>query len=79
MAPCPTLHCPNKHGLQQGLTPEPGRLCDTCNVTIRPGNDRFACEAWEKAQWCFQNIFLIYTLPETNIAPENQWLENEFH
>lgn len=46
MAPCPTLYCPKKHGLQQGPTPLPGRLCDTCNVTIRPGNDRFACEAW---------------------------------
>lgn len=36
--------CPEAHGLQSGLTPSPGRLCDICKTTMSPGSDRFACK-----------------------------------
>ena len=39
----PALDCPGAHGLQSMSTPEPGRLCDICSETIKPGCEAFAC------------------------------------
>ena len=41
----PPLDCPAAHGLQERTTPEPGRVCDICDETVKPGCEAFACEA----------------------------------